>query len=429
MAAIKGVKEKVHLPIYDSFFVGAGRQLREIATSGVLKFFVNVNGKTRLETNMQAASLLPHWNTFEARAMRVVVSDLPPKFPPDVEQCLRAPGPVPGTVPAEQLQRCIDMLSHFPDYPKHSVTGQQVHEAWQHVSGFKETIRRMDDMPGGLKGSIGVLRNYGDTEKMKPIFELQRELKAIREPLLDVLKRTKIGLPKNVTDFADRVEKLDDVAIEKELIKQIKDVKSIADAFEQLAGSFEGMKQTQFDELDSFFLSIEGFLDQEQKKVSRLKALKDCLNGVLEELKKLGQEPREPRIEDIIRCLNQTIVDKRRIPIDEQLTGNSQRVLSKLIYNSVVSFIVGEKTMMQMPMWFFPAGAGPFSEDGKTVTHGFPSPEATFRFAEPIFIDAQQNFRVEIEIPDAVAFAELQRVYGPLFLWVTLDGYMSRDVQ
>jgi len=85
--------------------------------------------------------------------------------------------------------------------------------------------------------------------------------------------------------------------------------------------------------------------------------------------------------------------------------------------------------MMQMPMWFFPAGAGPFSEDGKTVTHGFPSPEATFRFAEPIFIDAQQNFRVEIEIPDAVAFAELQRVYGPLFLWVTLDGYMSRDVQ
>ena len=34
--------------------------------------------------------------------------------------------------------------------------------------------------------------------------------------------------------------------------------------------------------------------------------------------------------------------------------------------------------------------------------HGEPSPEATFRFAEPVFIDSQQNFRVEILFPQGV---------------------------
>lgn len=63
------------------------------------------------------------------------------------------------------------------------------------------------------------------------------------------------------------------------------------------------------------------------------------------------------------------------------------------------------------------------------INHGFPAPEATFRFAEPVFIDAQQNFRVEIEIPEAGVLGGLQRIYGPFFIWVTLDGYMQRDVQ
>jgi hypothetical protein len=82
-----------------------------------------------------------------------------------------------------------------------------------------------------------------------------------------------------------------------------------------------------------------------------------------------------------------------------------------------------------MPTWFFPAGAGPFSEDGQTVTHGLPAPEATFRFAEPVSIDTQQHFRVELEFPEADVADELQRIYGPFFIWVVLDGYMTRDVQ
>ena len=429
MAAIKGIKEKVHLPLYDSIFVGAGRQLRDFATSNVLKFFVNVNGKTKLETNMQSASLLPHWNTFEARAMRVVVSDLPARFAPEVEQCLREPAPKPGANLAPNLQNCIEKLTSLLDDIGHSITSEQVKEAKQCVAGFKKIIRQVDDIPAEFKKSIDILKMYGDSARMKPILELHSELRAVRKPLLDVLRRTKIELPPSVTSFADHVEKLGDVSTEKELLTQIKDINSIAGALEQLAGLVESIDRKPFEELDHFFQAAEQFVHGEHGKKPRLTALNTCLQGVLEDLKKLEAEPRQPRSEDVTRCLNQTLTDKRRIPLDDQLTGSSLRLLSKLIYNSVTTFVVGEKTMIQMPTWFFPAGAGPFSEDGKTVTHGFPAPDATFRFAEPIFIDAQQNFRVELEIPDATVLGELQRVYGPLFIWVTLDGYMSRDVQ
>jgi len=85
MALVQGVKEKVHLPIYDSLTVEPEKKLRDAETTSILKFFINVQGKTKLETNLQSASLLPHYNTFEARAMRVVISDLPPEFPDDLK--------------------------------------------------------------------------------------------------------------------------------------------------------------------------------------------------------------------------------------------------------------------------------------------------------------------------------------------------------
>src|SRR5215813_1525040 len=81
MAVVKGVRELVHQQLYDAVSVKPGRRLGETLTSNLLRFFVDVTGKTKLLTNMQAASLLPHWNTFEARALRVVISDLSPKFP------------------------------------------------------------------------------------------------------------------------------------------------------------------------------------------------------------------------------------------------------------------------------------------------------------------------------------------------------------
>jgi hypothetical protein len=86
MAVVQGIRERVHAPLYDSLKVDPEDQLRKQESSGTLKFFVNVQNKTKLETNLQSSSLLPHYNTFEARAMRVVISDLKPAFPSDVSK-------------------------------------------------------------------------------------------------------------------------------------------------------------------------------------------------------------------------------------------------------------------------------------------------------------------------------------------------------
>jgi hypothetical protein len=80
MARVQGVKEKLHSPIYDAFFVDSGKTfLKEMGDPRMLRFFVDVQHKTKLETNLQASGQLPSLNTFEARAMRVVASarDLP----------------------------------------------------------------------------------------------------------------------------------------------------------------------------------------------------------------------------------------------------------------------------------------------------------------------------------------------------------------
>jgi hypothetical protein len=106
--------------------------------------------------------------------------------------------------------------------------------------------------------------------------------------------------------------------------------------------------------------------------------------------------------------------------------------LAELIYNSVTTLLVGEKIMIEMPTFYFPAGAGitgAFQAGIVTVSnHGDPDPLATFRFAEPVFIEPQQNFRVEMLFPQGVPDA-VSKSIGPIRLWVVLDGYLTRDVQ
>lgn len=107
-------------------------------------------------------------------------------------------------------------------------------------------------------------------------------------------------------------------------------------------------------------------------------------------------------------------------------------LLERFIYNSVTTFFVGEKVMIQAPTFMFPSGAGP-SSFGGGVTNGSPTPEATFRFAEPVSISHQQSFRVEIEFPKGAAEA-LKDATGKSFdvdarVWVVIDGYIMRDVQ
>jgi hypothetical protein len=256
MAVVQGVRERVHLPIYDSLAIPAGQQLQDVEKSSTLRFFVNVQGKTKLETNLQSASLLPHYNTFEARALRVVISDLPP----DYGDC------------------SVDIRSK-----KTGKDGEEV----------------------------------------------------VVVPLKDLVKMSHEEQPKPVGN----------VALTQDQVR---------DAMQRLGG---------------------------------------------------------------------------RLPCYVQCEDDNSSIINSLIYNTVTTLYVGEKIMIQMPTWFFPAGAGAYSESGVGATHGIPSPSDTFRFAEPIFIEKQQNFRVEIEIPDSEVLKDLQRIYGPLFIWVVLDGYMTRSVQ
>lgn len=329
MASVQGIKEKVHLPIYDSLSVEGGRQFRETESTSILKFFVNVQGKTKLQTNLQSASLLPHYNTFEARAMRVVISDLPPQFP----------------AKSNTLQLTRTTLS---------VVSRDNHQV----------PIRVDTAAGANRGKVLLVNGAPATSGGQVV-------------LADI----EFGL--------DRVMQL---------------------VFE--ARNSEEQVALLVSEEPGVTLRAEGLTTHE------INAQNIFDWGII--------EISLPELEDLVADL-----DERQQPPKEQLRPNNGAgtIIGKLIYNTVTTLYVGEKIMIQMPTWFFPGGAGPYSEKQRFTTHGKPSPTATFRFAEPIFIDKQQNFRVEIEVPNSDTLKEIQRIYGPLNIWVVLDGYMTRDVQ
>ena len=120
---------------------------------------------------------------------------------------------------------------------------------------------------------------------------------------------------------------------------------------------------------------------------------------------------------------------------DDAHDPDTDNVLADLIYNSVTSLLVGEKTMIEMPTYYFPAGAGVSPGNEGLPSHGQPDPMATFRFSEPVPIEPNQNFRVEMLFPQKVPTGSgagpmrLGDATGPLRLWVVLDGYLTRDVQ
>jgi hypothetical protein len=318
MAVVQGIKEKVHLPVYDSIAVEAGKQLRDVERSSILKFFVNVQGKTKLETNLQAASLLPHYNTFEARAMRVVISDLPPIFSKDV-------------------------IAEGKDFPVTNEDGKPI------------------DINDVVEGGAGFL----------PGSVAEADLALPLDRVVDLLKEAKEDNDGLATvDIEDNEEE----------VPELHPPQGVAgnanrDAIVKAGGVVQLSKS-----------DIEGLIDDLKDPDKPLKEQTDSSNG-------------------------------------------SGTLIGKIVYNTVTTLYVGEKIMIQVPTFFFPGGAGPYSESAKVTTHGEPSPLATFRFAEPIYIDRQQNFRVEIETPDSDVLKELQRIYGPFFIWVFLDGYMTRDVQ
>jgi hypothetical protein len=322
MAVVQGIREKVHLPIYDSFHVNPKEQLRDVAngSSSTLKFFVDVQRKTKLETNLQSASLLPHYNTFEARAMRVVISDLPPEFAeePKVEDSV------------------LDVTDE---------EGNRI------------------DFNGNIEGPGGGVFVAADAVTA----DIDLSLNRVMELLVEARETGEAALSADPeVEEGVSLKRIDGTPLTPDEITNVVD-----------AGGVILLSASQLERLISL------------------------------------------------------ITPETKQPPQEQIRPNNGAgtVISKFIYNTVTTLYVGEKIMIQMPTWFFPAGAGPYSEAAKFTTHGEPSPTATFRFAEPIFIDKQQNFRVEIEVPDTEVLKGIQQIYGPLFIWVVLDGYMVRDVQ
>jgi hypothetical protein len=129
-------------------------------------------------------------------------------------------------------------------------------------------------------------------------------------------------------------------------------------------------------------------------------------------------------------------------PRNGSSTGDVERqdpgdILAELIYDSVTTLYVGDKVMIEMPTFWFPGGAGVVGGSDVTVSnHGEPDPLATFRFAEPVYIDPNQSFRVEMLFPRGLPKPDnpdvpgaLGTLHGPLRIWVVLDGYLTRDVQ
>lgn len=111
-------------------------------------------------------------------------------------------------------------------------------------------------------------------------------------------------------------------------------------------------------------------------------------------------------------------------------SGLNNLEIGDLIYNSVTSLIVGEKVMVESPTYMFPSGTGVSGATGAAALsqHGIADPMATFRFAEAVPIEQQQNYRVEMSFPQDIP-TRLKDADGPVRIWVVLDGYLTRDVQ
>ncbi len=68
-------------------------------------------------------------------------------------------------------------------------------------------------------------------------------------------------------------------------------------------------------------------------------------------------------------------LDKKAPPLEQiRFNNGAGNVISKLVFNTVTTLFVGEKIMIEMPTWFFPGGAGPYSFTSNMISHGEPTP-------------------------------------------------------
>lgn len=299
MARFQGVRERLHSPMYDAFFVPADptKAFKDFMTDPrMIRFFIDIQNKTRLETNLQASGVLPSLNTFEARAMRVIASSF--CLPRDAFNILRK-----------------DILAAAEEYCKE----------WKSQVAAE----------GGAKSepSTGSLSSFS-----KPAEQ------ATQDRLINEIRKS----------------------------------------FTTIIGT----------------ASVNGHINQ----------------AILEAANQFCNNGKPNQLVDAI--------------LDAFHAGckAASGVLPQLIYNSVTTLLVGEKIMIESPTFYFPSGAGVSPGGAEANNHGSPDPMATFRFSEPVIIEPQQNFRVEMLFPQGVP-GTLANASGPLRIWVVLDGYLTRDVQ
>ncbi|HEY3040094.1 MAG TPA: hypothetical protein VGJ66_15250 [Pyrinomonadaceae bacterium] len=402
MTIVKGVNEVVHLPLYDSLFVRAGKQLSDVVSSNVLKFFVNIQGKTKLETNMQSSALLPHWNTFEARALRVVISDLP-------EGCIDARNGTNGNGNGNGHRDVLpsdlrEIVSLFEERRHQKLDDKRVTAARETLNALREIVQDAEKISKDYDDCLGLLQHFCHGDRMGQMLKLLGQLRSIRDELVTVLTRTRVQVKKHdaLKKFVEELKELAPKGEERDLASKLDRAIECLYDFVKLTVLAQKLKGQKFDAIDACIAAAEESVTPATKQPHPPDKLRERLEALAREFERCQALAR-------LSC--------------------GQQILGKLLYNSVTTLFVGEKIMIQMPTWFFPAGAGPYSEDGQVVTNGFPTPQATFRFAEPVIIDTQQHFRVELEIPEGDTFQELQGINGPFLLWVVLDGYMTRDVQ
>ena len=280
MAVVKGIKEKVHLPLYDALFVRPRKQLREVESSSVFKFFVQVQGKTKLETNMQAAALLPHWNTFEARALRVVISDLPASFPEAVMQCLTAPngnGDNPALVTVSQ---CLNALAQLITAEKNSVAEQLLATAHNCVTQCRDLVVQSEDIQQNLDECLSAFTALSDQQTIGRILQLHSALREIRRDLVKVLSRTGIQMTNRdaVRQFISTIEALSEVEEEQQLLVQLRKASVCVQAFQQLIELLTQPRQTHLQDAQACVEAIEELIQTEARRVSHLERVRDCLH-------------------------------------------------------------------------------------------------------------------------------------------------------
>jgi hypothetical protein len=360
----------------------------------------------------------------------VVISDLLPSFPDPIRSCIRNSVETDDRGLKDLVRGCLGHLSALIEDEKQAADGLPAGTIRRCADAARTVAERADGFDGGLEKCLDILGAICSTPALGTILDRHRQLRQLRSDLGELIKRSRIpiGKPEWLKEFGAGLEELSDIEEEQPLLQKITDLPQCVDVFRRLVELLRLVQSIGVEEVRACRSSIEALLAAIGARMARLEEVERCLADIVKD----DGPPRQrtPRLpSEVLRCLRERLPDESLTPIEEQLFGPSAEILSKLIYNSVTTFFVGEKMMIQMPTWFFPSGGGPYSEDGQVVTHGVPSPQATFRFAEPVFIDTKQNFRVEIEIPDASALSELQRIYGPFFIWVVLDGYRTRDVQ